>query len=523
MSVLSGVVSGTFCGISPIKVQGIENVTRSQVEEAIKKEKKLKLIGEIDFEKNTTKVRIEQVDKTDPFWNLEGVENAVEVNTDLAGNFFLRGRGAGGYPTATAVIADLFRVSRYMGFKDITEHSVVVMKFGGTSVGTIKKIKSVAKQVTEKTVSGIKPVVVVSAMGKTTDKLMEQANEITSKPDTREMDVLFSTGEQQAVALMTMALQSMGKDAASFSGNQLRIITDEKHTASRILDIDTESISRYIGKNCIPVVAGFQGITREGEITTLGRGGSDTTAIALTHSLGADLCEIYTDVDGVYTADPRMEKNARLIKELSWEEMIELSKHGAQVMQARAVEFARKYGIKILVKNARYDARGTLIWEGYKMEEPIVRAVSSEKNIIKIVLHEVPDKPGVAARVLRTLSDQNITIDMILQSMRSGNVNSMAFIIPDSELERFDSTLMKKRSGAKEIIVEKEYAKVSLVGVNLTASPDIAATLFETLANEGMNIDMISATNSRVSVILKSDKIKDAVHAIHSSFRLDEV
>jgi aspartokinase/homoserine dehydrogenase 1 len=270
------------------------------------------------------------------------------------------------------------------------------------------------------------------------------------------------------------------------------------------------------------VIAGFQGISTKGQITTLGRGGSDMTAIALAHSLGADVCEIYTDVDGVYTADPRLVKNARLIKEISWEEMIELSKHGAAVLQARSAEFARKYEIKVLIKNAHKETRGTLIWEGKTMEEPIVRAVTSEDQITKVVLYEVPDRPGIAATIMRTLSDQHITIDMIIQSMRTGAVNTMAFIIPNAEMPKLKVDVLKKRSAAKEIIIEKNFAKVSVVGVNLTSSSEIGAILFETMAKAGINIDMVIANNSRISTIIDKNKVEDAVKSIHSTFRLDE-
>jgi aspartokinase/homoserine dehydrogenase 1 len=243
----------------------------------------------------------------------------------------------------------------------------------------------------------------------------------------------------------------------------------------------------------------------------------------LAKALGSQLCEIYKDVDGVYSADPRIVRKARPIKEISWEEMIELSKQGAQVLQSRASEFARKYDIKVLVKNAHTNARGTLIWRGSKVEQPIVRAVTSDQDIVKVVLQEVPDRPGIAARVLKTLTEQNVNIDMIIQSMRSGDFNTMAFTVQASDLAKLKQDILKSRSEAREITIERAIAKISIVGVNLTATPAIAATLFETLANEGINIDMISASNSRISVVIDSKKVRLAVNAIHSAFSLEEI
>ncbi|NLT46162.1 aspartate kinase [Mesotoga sp.] len=520
LSVLMGVKTGVFPGISNIETMGIEEINKSDLERAASLDRKVKLIGTIDFEKGNAFVKPQEIERNDPLWSVDGVENAIEVETDLSGRFILRGEGAGAQPTATAIISDILRASRYA---EKQSNSVVIMKFGGTSVDSAEKIKDVAERVQKKVLSGVKPVIVVSAMGVETDKLHELAKEISSKPNGREMDMLLATGEQKSIALVAMAIQVLGMKSISLSGNQARIQTDSNFSNARIVGIDADLINRYLSNGYVPVVAGFQGSTYTGEITTLGRGGSDLTAVVLAKALGSQLCEIYKDVDGVYSADPRIVQKARPIKEISWEEMIELSKQGAQVLQSRASEFARKYDIKVLVKNAHSNARGTLIWRGSKVEQPIVRAVTSDDEIVKVVLQEVPDRPGIAARVLKTLAEQNVNIDMIIQSMRSGEFNTMAFTIHGSDLSKLKQDILKTRSEAKEITVESSIAKLSIVGVNLTATPAIAATLFETLANEGINIDMISASNSRISVVIDSNMVHLAVNAIHSAFSLEEI
>jgi len=520
LSVLMGVKTGIFPGISNIETMGIEEINKRDLERAASSDKKVKLIGTIDFEKGSAFVKPQEVERNDPLWSVDGVENAVEVETDLSGRFILRGEGAGAQPTATAIISDILRASRYA---EKQSNSVVIMKFGGTSVDSAEKIKDVAEMVKKKVLSGVKPVVVVSAMGIETDILHDLAREISSRPNGREMDMLLATGEQKSIALVAMAIQELGMKSISLSGNQARIQTDSNFSNARIVGIDADLISRHISNGYVPIVAGFQGSTYTGEITTLGRGGSDLTAVVLAKALGSQLCEIYKDVDGVYSADPRIVKDARPIKEISWEEMIELSKQGAQVLQSRASEFARKYDIKVLVKNAHTNARGTLIWRGSKVEQPIVRAVTSDQDIVKVVLQEVPDRPGIAARVLKTLTEQNVNIDMIIQSMRSGEFNTMAFTVQANDLAKLRQDILKARSEAREITIEREIAKISIVGVNLTATPAIAATLFETLANEGINIDMISASNSRISVVIDSKKVHLAVNAIHSAFNLEEI
>lgn len=517
LSVLHGTIDGDFIGLDKVKRVGINNVEQNSIKKAKEKECKIKLIGSIDFENDKTEIKLEEIDKLDPLWSVDGVENAIEVQTDVAGKFVLRGEGAGGNPTATAVISDIVRASRAA---DIERKSFVVMKFGGSSLSSIEKIKKIADKINNKIKIGIKPVVVVSAMGNTTNELLSLSKEVNNNPSPREIDMLLSCGEQKTIALMSMALQNLGLKSMAFSGAQAKIYTDGNYNDAKIVEIDTNRINNYMKEGIIPVIAGFQGISNSGELTTLGRGGSDLTAIALTYSLGLEVCELYKDVNGVYTADPTIVKEAKIIKELSYEEMIELSKQGAQVLQSRAAEFARKYRIKVLIKDAHNEKRGTLIWEGSKMEKPIVRAVTSDESIIKVVLYNVPDKPGVAARVMRNLAEQKISIDMIIQSMREQNVNSMSFIMQKKEFDRLNIDDLKDKSEAEKIIVEDSFAKVSIVGINLTSSPIIAAELFETLANDGINIDMINAGISRISVVIDGKKVQDAVISIHSRFNL---
>jgi len=521
-SVLWGVVTGEFPSVSTIPTVGIETLKKEKIDEVAKDGQKIKLLAELDFESSTIRVEPKIVTKSDRLWSVDGVENAVVVETDLAGDFFLQGRGAGGFPTATAVIADLFRVSRYMRYRMGRRDPVVVMKFGGTSINTAERIRAVAQKIAKRKREGIHPVVVVSAMGDTTDKLIEMAKNVSDRPDPRELDMLLSTGEQQSMALLAMALHQLGEKAASLTGAQVRIVTDENHSQARILEVRTEALQRRINTGWIPIVAGFQGISHRGEITTLGRGGSDTSAVALAHALGVEICEIHTDVDGVYTADPKIVPDARPLKEITWDEMIELAGSGAGVLQARSVEFARKYGVRLLVKNAHSEARGTLVWEGRNMEGPIVRAVTHDKNVVKVVFRRVPDRPGIAARIFRALSEEGVKTDMIIQSMFTGNVNDISFIVPSQDAGKVNFETIGKRCEAQEVVVDDNVAKVSLVGVNVTSSTEIPATLFETLANEGINIDMISTSNSRISVIIAKDAAERAVKAIHARFKLGE-
>jgi len=393
-------------------------------------------------------------------------------------------------------------------------NKIIVQKYGGSSVANIERIKKVAEKIVEKAKEGNKVVVVVSAMGKTTDELIKMAGKITSSPDERELDMLISTGEQVSIALLTMAIHSLGWDAISFTGMQAGIVTNAVHTRAKVTAVNHK------------IVAGFQGIDANGDITTLGRGGSDTTAIALAAQLEADRCEIYTDVDGVYTADPRIVRTACRIPVISYDEMAEMANLGAKVMHYRAIDLARNYKVKILVKSSFIVGEGTLIKEVDSMlEKVIVRGVTQETNVGKIVVQGVPDVPGVAYKLFKALAEEEIIVDMIIQSAHHNEVNDIAFTVA---LNDFDKSIritkqIADKIEAKGVISEPEVAKVSIVGAGITSDPAIAARMFGALAKQGINIDMISTSGIRISCLISAFRIEDAVRAVHKEFNLDKV
>jgi len=403
---------------------------------------------------------------------------------------------------------------------------IIVQKYGGSSVANIERIKKVAEKIIEKAKEGNKMVVVVSAMGKTTDELTKMAGQITSSPNERELDMLISTGEQVSIALLTMAIHSLGRDAISFTGMQAGIVTNTVHTKAKVSAVNHKKLKLALEKGKIVIVAGFQGIDVNGDITTLGRGGSDTTAIALAARLEANGCEIYTDVDGVYTADPRIVHTARRIPVISYDEMAEMASLGAKVMHYRAIDLARNYKVKILVKSSFIEGKGTLIKEADPMlEKVIVRGVTQETNVGKIVVRGVPDVPGVAYKLFEALAEKEIIVDMIIQSAHHNQVNDIAFTVA---LNDFDKAIritkqIAKEIGAKEVISESEVAKVSIVGAGITSDPAIAARMFGALAKEGVNIDMISTSGIKISCLVSSPRIEDAVRTIHKEFNLNKV
>lgn len=405
-------------------------------------------------------------------------------------------------------------------------NKIIVQKYGGSSVANIERIKKVAEKIIEKAKEGNKMVVVVSAMGKTTDELTKMAGQITSSPNERELDMLISTGEQVSIALLTMAIHSLGRDAISFTGMQAGIVTNTVHTKAKVFAVNHKKLKLALEKGKIVIVAGFQGIDVNGDITTLGRGGSDTTAIALAARLEASGCEIYTDVDGVYTADPRIVRTACRIPVISYDEMAEMASLGAKVMHYRAIDLARNYKVKILVKSSFIEGKGTLIKEaGPMLEKVIVRGVTQETNVGKIVVRGVPDVPGVAYKLFEALAEKEIIVDMIIQSAHHNQVNDIAFTVA---LNDFDKAIritkqIAKEIGAKEVISESEVAKVSIVGAGITSDPAIAARMFGALAKEGVNIDMISTSGIKISCLVSSPRIEDAVRTIHKEFNLNKV
>lgn len=402
---------------------------------------------------------------------------------------------------------------------------IIVQKYGGSSVADIDRVKKVAEKIVERVKEGNRVVVVVSAMGKTTDELIKMAGKITSSPNERELDMLISTGEQVSIALLTMAIHSLGWEAISFTGMQAGIVTNAVHTKAKVTAVNHKKLKSALEKGKIVIVAGFQGIDANGDITTLGRGGSDTTAIALAVQLEADGCEIYTDVDGVYTADPRIVRTARRIPVISYDEMAEMASLGAGVMHCRAIDLARNYKVKILVKSSFAPGEGTLIKEVVPMlERVIVRGVTQETNVGKIVVQGVPDVPGVAYKLFKALAEEEIIVDMIIQSSHRNKINDIAFTVAISD---FNKTIkitkrLAEKIGAEGVVSELEVAKVSIVGAGITSDPAIAARMFGALAKEEINIDMISTSGIRISCLISSSRIEDAVRAIHKEFNLDK-
>ncbi len=404
--------------------------------------------------------------------------------------------------------------------------SLVVQKYGGTSVGDIDRIRNVARRVIRTKEQGNQVVAVVSAMSGETDKLIRLAQQVTPSPDERELDVLVSTGEQVSIALLAIALKSMGTDAKSYLGFQIKIATDSAFGKARITGIASEKILQDLNEGRIVVVAGFQGADEADNITTLGRGGSDTTGVAIAAALKADLCEIYTDVDGVYTTDPNICSKARKLSKISYDEMLEMASLGAKVLQIRSVEFAKKYDVPIHVRSSFNDNPGTIVCkEDKEMERVVVSGVTYNKNEARIEIMRVPDVPGVAARVFKPLADANIVVDMIIQtSSAEKGYADVAFTVPKSD---FNKTLQivkgtLKELGGKEVSADENIAKVSIVGVGMRSHSNVASQMFSALAQEGINIHMISSSEIKISCIIDSKYTELAVRALHDAFHLDQ-
>src|SRR6476661_3236064 len=402
--------------------------------------------------------------------------------------------------------------------------ALIVQKYGGTSVGNTDRIKNVARRVAEYRAKGDQIVVVVSAMSGVTDNLIKMAKEISPLPIEREMDVLLATGEQTAIALTAMALLAIGVDAVSLTGAQAGIVTDGVHTKAKIQNITPKQVHTLLDSGKVVIVAGFQGQTQEGHITTLGRGGSDLTAIALAAALGADLCQIYTDVDGVYTADPRIVPSARKLKEIAYDEMLELASLGAKVMQSRSVEFAKKFGVVFEVRSSLNDNPGTIVKEETaSMEDVVIRGVSLDKNQVKVTLVAVPDKPGVAARIFKAIGDANVNVDMIVQNISHGSgkpATDLSFTVDKPDLLKAQKVIdgLKNEIGFGEVIATDKIAKLSIVGVGMKSHTGVAGKMFDTLAKEGVNIDMISTSEIKISVVIDLVKAEHAMKAEHAEF-----
>lgn len=402
--------------------------------------------------------------------------------------------------------------------------ALIVQKYGGTSVGNPDRIKNVAARVARYRAAGDHVVVVVSAMSGVTDSLIKMAREIMPLPTEREMDMLLATGEQTTIALTAMALQSMGIKAVSLTGAQAGIVTDGVHTKAKIQNITPKKIHEYLNGGQVVIVAGFQGQTSEGQITTLGRGGSDLTAIALAAALKADLCQIYTDVDGVYTADPRVVPTARKLDEISYDEMLELASLGAKVMQSRSVEFAKKFGVIFEVRSSLNDNPGTIVKEETKnMEDVVIRGVSLDKNQAKVTLVGVPDRPGVASRIFNALADAAVNVDMIVQNVSHGagaQATDLSFTVDKPDLLKAQNVIesLKAEIGYTMVSADEKIGKLSIVGVGMRSHSGVAAKMFETLAREGVNIDMISTSEIKISVVISLARGDAAMKAVHNAF-----
>ncbi len=409
----------------------------------------------------------------------------------------------------------------------VTSSETVVMKFGGTSVADAERIKRAAKRIVGQRESGKRVVAVLSARGKTTDELIAMAEEVSPDPDRREMDMLLSTGERISCALCAMAINDLGHRAISLTGSQAGIVTDTSHTKARILDVRADRIREALGADQIVLVAGFQGVSTSRDVTTLGRGGSDTTAVALAAAINAEVCEIYTDVAGVFSADPRIVPDARKLSQVSFEEMLEMSASGAGVLQLRSVEYARTHGVRIHCRSSFDPGPGTFVLgEDETMEHPLITAVTHSTDEARITLVGVPDRPGAAASIFMALADANCNVDTIIQNepLTEGRDAEVSFTIGTEDLRAAETALapVQAELGVTRVDTDREIGKVSIVGAGMRSHPGVAAKVFQTLATEGINIEMISTSPIKISCIIRAESVPQAVRALHSAFELGE-
>ena len=403
--------------------------------------------------------------------------------------------------------------------------SLVVQKYGGTSVADPERIKAVAEHIVATRRAGNEVVVVVSAMGKTTDELAQLANEVSKSPAAREMDMLLTSGERISIALLCMAIIDRGEHAVSFTGSQAGIVTDTVHGKAKIVDVRAERLRDAVDQGAVAVVAGFQGVSTAFDVTTLGRGGSDTTAVALAAALAAEACEIYTDVDGVFTADPRLVPHARRLEQLSYEEMLDMAATGSRVLALRSVEFARNHHVRVHVRSSFTWEPGTwIVEEDEAMEHAIISGVTHDTSEAKITLAHVPDRPGVAAKVFRALADEAINVDMIVQNVSTAGHTDISFTLPKEDLSRAKKVMeqLVEDVGATGFTPDEGIGRVSLVGAGMKTHPGVAATLFEVLAREQVNIEMISTSSIRISCVVQESDVEKAVRALHDAFELEK-
>ena len=403
---------------------------------------------------------------------------------------------------------------------------IVVQKYGGTSIGDVEKLKLIAKKIVDKKTEGFSPVVVVSAMGKTTDELVDMSEKVTFnkvQPDLREKDTLLSTGELVSATLLAMSIKSLNVDVLSLSGQQAGILTDQIHGSARISDINTDRMMKEINDDKILIIAGFQGINNQGDITTLGRGGSDTTAVALAAALSADVCEIFTDVEGIYTTDPRIVNQARKLEYINYEDMLEMAVLGAK-MHPRSIELASVYNVPVYVAGTFSEKKGTLITKGDDMENnKTVTGIAIDKNVSKVTIKKIKNQPGTAASILKPLSDQSISIDIIVQNIPMDGYIDFSFSVSDDDLERvYDILMSQSNLEFEEVIQGKGFAKISLVGTGMQNAPGYATDMFNALGEENVEIEMITTSEIRITCLVKEEDVEKSVKSLHSKFELDK-
>jgi aspartate kinase len=409
-----------------------------------------------------------------------------------------------------------------------TTSETIVMKFGGTSVGDAERLRRAAARIVKRREAGARVVAVLSARGKTTDDLIEMAHEVSPHPDPREMDMLLSTGERMSCALCAMAIKDLGQDAISLTGSQAGIFTDSSHTKARIVDVRADRITKALDEGAIVLVAGFQGMSPDTkDVTTLGRGGSDTTAVAVAAAIDADVCEIYTDVDGVFTADPRIVPDARKIPLISFEEVLEMSASGAGVLQLRSLEYARNHGVRIHCRSSFHERPGTVVVsEEDTVEQPLITAVTHSTDEARVTLLGVPDAPGIAGRIFSALADDNVNVDMIIQNEpeSDGARADMSFTVPRSDLAQATATLDRivTELGIQSVATDLEMGKVSIVGAGMKSHPGVAAKVFSELGRNDINIEMISTSPIKISCVIRSENVPNAVRALHAAFGLGQ-
>jgi aspartate kinase len=399
--------------------------------------------------------------------------------------------------------------------------TVLVQKYGGTSLGTPERIRHVAKRAVE---AGDRVCVVASAMGDTTDELLDLAGQVSPTPHARELDMLLSAGEQISIALLSMAIIDLGRDAVSLTGAQAGIHTDTTHGRARIVDVRVDRVTEALGAGKVVIVAGFQGVSPSQDTTTLGRGGSDTTAVALAAALDADVCEIYTDVEGVFTADPRIVPEAVKRDRVSYEEMLELAASGARVLAARSVEYARNNSVPLHVRSTFADTPGTWVQEEAGMEQAVISGIAHDTSEAKVTIRNVPDQPGIAASIFRPLADANVNVDMIVQNVSAAGHTDVSFTVPKSDLATTEPVLQQiaRAVGGDDVTTDEDVAKISLVGAGMKTHPGVAADMFDALAEADINIEIISTSTIRISVLIRAGDVERAVKAVHDRFRLAE-